>query len=222
MTTEALARLVDEAPRGRQRRHLLECPACQAELAALHAQTEALGALPDLRPAVGDWEELEARLMSEGLIHEGGGFRRRIAPAAAPWMQVAAGLALLLGGTALGAGLARPGGEDAPVPRAVGQTALPVASAGTLDEAAEAVRVAEENYVQALVRYRELVQGESEVVPQDPAGRYAALDYLVAATQAAASQAPADPFLNGFLASAVAERQAAYRNIPTPETGNWY
>jgi len=50
LTIESLARLVSEAPSPEEQEHLDSCPTCQAELAALEAQTEAVGALPDLRP----------------------------------------------------------------------------------------------------------------------------------------------------------------------------
>ncbi len=73
----------------------------------------------------------------------------------------------------------------------------------------------------ALVRYREMrtVSGQ-DFAGADPAGRFAALDALVATTQAAVREAPADPFLNGMLISTLAERQAALRRV----SGNaeWY
>jgi hypothetical protein len=64
------------------------------------------------------------------------------------------------------------------------------------------------------------IEGGGEAL-SDPATRYAALDYLVTAGQLAVRQAPTDPFLNGFLASAIAERQAVLRRISSgPE--NWF
>ena len=68
LTLEALARLVSEAPTPEEERHLEACSACQSELEALQVQTESIGSLPDLRPPAGDWEALEAKLGSEGLI----------------------------------------------------------------------------------------------------------------------------------------------------------
>ena len=43
----------------------------------------------------------------------------------------------------------------------------------------------------------------------DAQRRYAALEYFLAAGEAAVREAPADPFMNGLLASVRAERQAA-------------
>ena len=63
-------------------------------------------------------------------------------------------------------------------------------------------------------QYRQLAtEPGMEEAAGDPAARYAALEYLVRAGQVAVRQAPADPFLNGFLASAQAEQQAVYRRI---------
>ena len=49
----------------------------------------------------------------------------------------------------------------------------------------------------------------------------AALEHLVMVSQAAVRQAPGDPFLNGFLASAMAERDAAARMVSTRQD-NWF
>ena len=45
LSTETLARLVDEPPRGQEAKHLAECRLCATELDALRAQTRALAAL---------------------------------------------------------------------------------------------------------------------------------------------------------------------------------
>ena len=76
LTNETLARLVSEAPSQDEKKHLDDCSDCRHELRALMEQTESLGSLPDLRPPAGDWEALEARLVSEGLIRTSGVRRR--------------------------------------------------------------------------------------------------------------------------------------------------
>ena len=92
------------------------------------------------------------------------------------------------------------------------------------EEAADWVKLAERQYVEALLQWRRfsgLEDGSSS--GPDPAERYAALEYLVRAGQAALRTAPADPFLNGLVASAVDERDAALRQISTTEDeSNWY
>jgi hypothetical protein len=97
-----------------------------------------------------------------------------------------------------------------------------IAEAGTVEEAASAMRVAEEEYVTAFTRYRELLtQGGGEALVGDPMSRYVALESLVSVSQAAVRQAPADPFLNGILTSALAERNAMVR-LASAGRDNWF
>ena len=84
----------------------------------------------------------------------------------------------------------------------------------TVQDAATAVRLAEQRYASALSEYRQLLAaGGGEGLDIDPVNRFAALEHLVQVSQAAVRQAPGDPFLNGFLASAMAERDAAFRLV---------
>jgi len=53
LTTEALARLVDEPPSPGESDHLAECQACLSVLEGLRAQTHALASLPEIRPPLG-------------------------------------------------------------------------------------------------------------------------------------------------------------------------
>jgi hypothetical protein len=227
LTLETLSRLVGEAPDTAERRHLTECAECRAELEALTEQTLALGRLPEIRPPLGDWTILEARLASEGLARPDRDF---MGMARTPgWMKVAATILLFLGGTGVGMALAprspfagatgSPGGSDAPY-------AFAASSVSTLSEAEAAVRLAERQYMDALVQYRQLLdtEGGGSARGTTPESRLAALEYLVAAGQAALEQAPADPVINGFLASALAERQAT-RQATLRQVGSaddWY
>ena len=56
LTSETLARLVDERPNPDERAHLTACGRCAEEFRALRLQSDALGGLPALRPPSGDWE----------------------------------------------------------------------------------------------------------------------------------------------------------------------
>jgi len=219
LTTESLARMVSEAPYPEEKDHLDSCPACQAELQALREQTEAMGALPDLRPPAGDWEALEARLVSEGMIRSSGLSFRSAHWRSSGWLQAAAALVLFIGGTAIGTRFTESseiGGfaQDGPP---TGLELVPVGSGGqpaaNMTDAAAAVRLAERQYIDALVQYRQLMdaRGEPSLIG-DPASRFAALEGIVAAGRAAVQQAPADPFSNGVLVSALAEREAILRN----------
>src|SRR5690606_35049321 len=122
------------------------------------------------------------------------------------WMRMAA--SVLLFGVGMMSGAAWASGA----PEAGGP--LGAASVTDLDGAASAVRMAEQRYVDAMSRYRELLARNGEGAETvDPISRYAALEHLVLVSQAAVRQAPGDQFLNGFLASALAERDAAARLV---------
>lgn len=235
LTTEELARLVDEAPTPEEREHLERCAECTAEIEALRAQTRALASLPDPPPPSGGWDALEVRLREEGLVKEG---PRDRTPGPA-WLRAAAALVLFLGGTVVGAAanrlvevgdenrptaVARADGEDDPrADDGSGTVAEPEEATG-IEEAAARLVSAEERYVDALMEYRRLVDevDGSEGEPADPAGRFAALETLVATSRAALREAPEDPFLNGVLAGAVAERTATLRTIAADPGEDWY
>jgi len=215
LTSENLARLTSEAPTAQERSHLDTCSACRAELVAIGDQVEAMGALPDLRPPPGDWEVLEARLMSEGLIRSSGLPFRTPKWWSSRWLQAAAALVLFLGGTALGTRFSGGDSDFGPIAGIPGGGVelVPVSSQpqpiSDLTEAAAAVRQAEQQYMLSLLQYRQLLdaQGESSYIG-DPVSRFAALEAIVAAGRAAVQQAPADPFVNGLLVSALAERES--------------
>lgn len=219
LSTETLARLVDNAPQPDEAEHLSECMVCTSELQALKLQTEQLASLPELLPPLGDWEVLEARLRSEGLVRDAGLFRRLGLAQTPPWMRAAAAVVLFLSGAGVGAGFLSPEGS---VANATQTPNLAFASAETLTDAQTAVQVAEQNYVTALTRLSQLLESEgAEGAVVDPRSRFAALEYLLAASQAAVRQAPADPFLNGLLAATRAERENALRQISTSRD-NWF
>lgn len=217
---EALARLVDEPPSPQESRHLEACARCREELLALREQTEALAALPDLCPPVGHWESLERRLVDEGLVRPLQRVRSRRGPGWGVWGRVAAGLVLFLAGSWVGSWIGGKGGEMGPV-AGVSVAELPGVEAGpgaqpveTLEEAAAWVRQAEREYLQALVRYRQLLEAQGELPYRGhPAARLAALQGIVAAGRAGVEQAPADPFLNGVLVGALAEQEVLLRTV---------
>jgi hypothetical protein len=222
LSTEDLARLVDEPARADEAGHLATCLVCTAELDAFRAQTQALASLPEIRPPLGDWEVLEARLRSEGLVQDPGLLSRLNLARTPSWMRAAAAAALFLGGTLVGASVASREGAERQMAATLPTDAAAFAEITDLDDAAAAVRSAEQGYVNALTRYRQLLEaGGDGDGAGDPRSRFAALEYLVAASQAAVRQAPADPFLNGLLASTLAEREVTLRRISTRQD-NWF
>jgi hypothetical protein len=213
LSADTLSRLVDEQPAPEERAHLERCVLCRAELQALKVQTSALRSLPDLRPPVGDWEVIQARLVSEGLVKRPGGFAATLAVTPL-WMRAAAAVLLFISGGVVGAGVSRK--------QALAEAPLPDPSTVTsVEDAARLVQSAENTYINAIGRYNELVELEGGADFADPATRFAALDNLVMAGRAALRLAPADPFLNGFLVSLTAERQAQLRRISSGPD-NWF
>lgn len=235
LSPDALARLVDESPSTEERGHLNRCRICREELDALRTQRLALSHLPPLRPPAGDWDRLEPRLRTEGLLRNpaGSGF------AARPWLQAAAAILLIVTGVGLGAWLPfdrdRPGPlgttvtASSPTGGSTGETPASILTAMadpdrelTLEEAGELVQLIERWYLQALLEYRERAEVERGVAPEDPLTRFAALETLMAASQAAVRELPADPFLNGLLVNMHAEREATLRGIQASYTRDWY
>lgn len=161
------------------------------------------------------------------LLREGGMMRLTPSWGSYRWSRVAAAAILFLAGT--GAGALASAAGDGPLWEVVGVrnsegSELSVAAtqleggaaAETVEQAAAALQLSEARYLSALGRYRELLlEAGGEPSGADPSVRYAALERLVAASQAAVREAPTDPFLNGVLLSAVAERQATLRSAPS-------
>lgn len=216
LTLEALARLVDEAPDPGEREHLARCERCRAERDALRAQTEALATLPKLVPAPDRWSELEGRLREEGLIQKG---RRRWSGAALP--RIAAGLALFLIGGATGYAVRGPAiptavpaavadaGEVEPTGDAVAASAPVQTTAPPQAGVAEEVERTEQLFAAALDRY---MRANATEAP-DPAARLAALDNIVLTTAEALAESPADPVINGYHLTAVAQRNELLRQL---------
>lgn len=220
LTLEALARLLDEPAAEGERAHLAGCAACREELDALREQTDALAALPKMVPAPDAWPELRERLREDWLVGDPRPvhFWRRGGA-----LRAAAGVTLFLAGGGLGYAVrgqapadplvagspsadavaavddaAGPGDRDAPGPAETG-----------LD--LEQVEEAQEAFFSALDSY--MAANSSE--PSDPAARLAALDNIVLTTAEALNEAPADPVINSFYLTAMAQRNAMFRQMAT-------
>lgn len=168
-------------------------------------------------PALTNWESLSAQLRVEGLIR-GQTSRFTIRP----WMQIAAGLALAVGGAAFGR-------MTAPAPAAVAvqsaapeqqaSNAVPVnntAQAGfkSPDEAWEALNRSGEEYQRASAY---LSATNTEVpMPNNPSQyrtRLAALDNVMTEIRGALKEAPQDPVINQYYVTTVGAREATLRQL---------
>ena len=219
LTYDSIARLVDERPNPNERDHLKDCRDCAEELRACRLQAEALEGLAALRPPPGDWESLEARLVSEGLIRTPETFRRFGLAAAPAWMQAAAAVTVFLGGAGFGLAVAQRATPDA---LSLESMLLPMSQISSAEEAARAVEYAEQAYMQSLVRFRQLTGASDGPRLEDPLSRVTALEGLLAASQEALRLAPADPVFNGFLVNVLAERQEVLRMISSSGDDDWF
>lgn len=212
LSEDVLSRLVDEYATAAERDHLNACGRCASELTALRSQAAALAALPDVRPPGGDWEGLESQLVAEGLLKTEGQAVTSHRTARSPWTRSAAAIVVFLAGASTGAGVMASGTSRADSVEAGATTAF---EASTDPGAALAqMQEVERAYIEALVHYRQLVAArQAEEAAGDARVRYAALGEVVRAGQVALSRAPADPFLNGLVASALAEREAVSRRL---------
>jgi hypothetical protein len=111
----------------------------------------------------------------------------------------------------------RPQQRQSPVSFASSGARLPQAS--SLDEAASLLRQTEEWYLAALTRYAELT---TQSDANDPVARLAALQSIVMTTQAALNQTPSDPVVNGAHLTAVAQRDAALRQVAASSGDRWH
>jgi hypothetical protein len=217
LSLEALARLVDEPPIADESDHLDVCESCRGELEALREEVEALGTLPDLMPPPDSWAALETRLRQEGLIRSASVARSHLP---AGFLRLAAALVLFLAGTGAGALLRSPAatGPVAALPAAEASGGVATAPY-TAEDAAARVRAAEAAYLSAVASYAEFA-GLTEM--PDPLARLAALESIVLTTRAALHQAPADPIINGYHLTAMAQREAVLRQLAVSANASWF
>lgn len=176
-------------------------------------------------PPLTDWDSLSVRLRAEGLIRDGNASRfvsRR-------WMQVAAGLALAVGGAAVG----RMSAGAPPLPTqsaSVAQSSATNTSQATnasltssteqtfksAEEAWDALNRAGEEYQRASAY---LSASNTEVpMPQNPSQyrtRLAALDGVMSEIRGAMKEAPQDPVINQYYLTTVSAREATLRQLGT-------
>ncbi|MGH7501026.1 MAG: hypothetical protein ACREL7_04640 [Longimicrobiales bacterium] len=227
LAIETLARLADEAPDEVEAAHIEQCDECRHILEAMRADLAALADLPMIEPPPTEWVELEERLLEEGLI------RRR--PAAhSIWtkgvVRAAASAAIFALGTLAGAGWTR--GDEARVlpfetsfagveTSSTASSRVPLVAVREPRSAEETLalyRQAEAVWLDALDRASALQSTESA----DPVARIAALSAIAAITRSALEEAPADPVLNGYHLTALAQREATVRQMAASGNGRWF
>lgn len=207
LSSETLSELLDGSPAPGVQEHLASCSVCQGELEVLRRMRTQLRELPTLDPPPDLWSRIEERLSY-------GRERRRLGRPGRVALQVAAMAAVFVIGLALGQVFQR--GESASdaaqpvagVPLTVSEVDEQAPAASLADAMAEVRRLASE-YDAALMNLQRMAQGRGAPGPSPLARqRLANLEALVEASRAALAADPADPVLNSYLFSAVAERDA--------------
>jgi hypothetical protein len=171
-----------------------------------------------------DWDSLSARLRAEGLIKDPVVARFT----ARPWMQIAAGLALAVGGAAVGRASAgaslipdtpavastEAAAEQAPVNTSLASSSP--AQFKSPEEAWEVLNRAGEEYQRASMY---LSANNTEVpMPSNPSQyrtRLAALDNVMTEIRGALKEAPQDPVINQYYLATVGAREATLRQLGT-------
>ncbi|MFO7260734.1 MAG: hypothetical protein DIU52_006245 [bacterium] len=210
LSLEALARLVDEPAEPAEAAHLEVCAECRAELDALREQTSELAHLPDLEPPPDIWPAIEACLREEGLL------RAPRRASGSVWLRLAAALALFLAGGVVGFAV-RGAAQDEPFDAESITTRI--ATAADAEEVARLLEETRAAYFAALNRYAEFSE---PVGTGDLITRAVALEGILFTTRAALAQAPADPVINGYHLSALAQHESTLRQIAFDPAEPWY
>tara|TARA_Y100000590_G_scaffold418628_1_gene519592 strand:+ start:2999 stop:3655 length:657 start_codon:yes stop_codon:yes gene_type:complete len=211
LSSEKLAYLVDERPSPSERAHLKSCTRCSEELNELRIQSHNLLELAALRPSPDNWESLETRLVNEGLIRNKQERFRRFGITALPiWIQATAAILLFLGGAGFGLNI---GKDETSNALSLDKIIASTPEIETADEAARAVVLAEQAYMQALLHFRQFSDKDDENQMDDPLNRVEALEGLLVASQEALRLAPTDPLFNGLLINVLSQRQEMLKQI---------
>jgi hypothetical protein len=223
LSPERLAALADEDPTAAELAHLAACAPCAGErdaqrgLVDLASAERASIGLPSTR-----WESLAPALRAEGLITmpwqglaavADGRHGRR-------WLQAAAAVLFVAGGTALG----RVSAGAAPIPGLPAATAVRTAAAPdtqstvfrSVADARAARQRAEFVYQNAsafLAQNDTAVHGAES--PSSMRARLAALDQVSSTMRQALNDAPYDPVINDYYLTTLGQREATLRQLNT-------
>lgn len=218
LSAERLAALQDDPPTAEELTHLAGCADCARERRAYGAlRTLADGEHARLGAPLSDWNALAPRLRADGVIDTGTPIvaRRRMP---VRWLQVAAGLLLVAGGTILG----RLSAHQTPFPAAPADSATrsvasaPANASFDTPEHAQQVRDSAAALYQQAVAY--LARQDSATTATTPAAirtRLAALDHVSETMRQALQLAPGDPVINGYYLTTLGQREATIRQLNT-------
>lgn len=221
LSPERLAALADEEPTASELAHLATCPVCSAER---DAHVGLLGMATAERTSIGlpltRWESLSTALRADGLVATPASGPARVMHGAGRragriWLQAAAALLFVAGGTALG----RVSAGAAPLPglgRGDAVAAGETPSFSSLEDARLARTQAQVTFqtAAAYIAQHDSSPGGTES-PSAMRTRLAALDQVSTAMRAALNDAPYDPVINNYYLTTLGQREATLRQINT-------
>lgn len=214
LSIDRLAAIADETPTSDEATHVAGCWDCRVEVAAYRrlARMAAMAPVPD--DPLTAWSQLGPQLRAAGLIAAASAPQRPqpvLRWALRTALRMAAGLALLIGGGAVGR-------MTAPAP-SFDATLLPpantVASYASPDDAVRALTVAQQQY-QSAAAFLASQDTTSRFIGLNRdafEARLAALDEIAALTRAALYRAPQDPMLNQYYLTTLGAREATLREL---------
>jgi hypothetical protein len=219
LPTERLAAFVDETPSHEELAHLAACAECARERAMFQSLADlAMSEPARIGSPLTSWESLRPALVADGVIDQGRGLRLRARQVSRPWMQAAAAVLLVAGGTMFGRYSAT--GSLFVADRA----ATPVASTASTDSAPasaprfasldEARRAQEQG--QMLYQSAAAFIASQDTVQTTTAAkrvRLAALDRANQVFGAAMTEAPNDPVITGAYLTTAGQREATLRQL---------
>ena len=225
LSTESLARLVDEPATESEQAHLDACASCRATLDELRIQTSALASLPAHLPPADAWSSIGLRLQDAdrraGQRRDAFAVATRIAAAIIVFALGAATQFMISSRRDAGAQTVAERERTRGAAEEPGDATAFVSSAPrSVEEATARLRVAETVYTRALLDFAALTSPEP---PRDAVARLATLEAIVLTTRAALERAPADPLINTYHLAAQAERDMLLEQLRRrPEAGRWY
>jgi hypothetical protein len=219
LPTERLAAFVDESPSAEELTHLASCAECARERAMFESLAElAKSESTRIGSPLTTWESLRPALVADGVIDRGRGLRFRARQVSRPWMQAAAAVLLVAGGTMFGRYSAT---GTLFVAERPSPAVAPVASTDTAADAAprfasiDDARAAQEKY-QMLYQSAAAFIAERDTVQSTTAAkrvRLAALDRANQVFGAAMTEAPNDPVITGAYLTTAGQREATLRQL---------
>ena len=227
LTIDRLAAIADDTPTADEATHIAGCWDCRAEVAAFRrlARLSLMAPIP-MEPLTA-WSTLAPQLRAEGILVDAHRTVTESPPGGAPvipladrrprtpvWMmRAAAGLALLIGGAALGR-------VSAGVP--LGTTASPDRQSVAVTPAFRSANDALQVLTSSQQQYQDAA---AFLASQDTSSRFigmnqdlyqtrlTALDEIAAAARSALYRAPQDPMLNQYYLTTLGAREATLRQI---------